>query len=96
MSRQLRSLLLLAFYIHLLQTCSAATVTTHDESWQPEYAIYATQEDITVNCEHRLSVVLNGTYPGPTLYLKEGQTTWIRVYNHLPDLNLTLVRVLVL
>ncbi|KAI0438279.1 L-ascorbate oxidase [Xylaria telfairii] len=90
MSRQLRSLLSLTFYICLLQTCSAATVTTHDELWQPEYAIYATQEYITVNCEHRLSVVLNGTYPGPTMYLKEGQTTWIRVYNHLPDLNLTL------
>ncbi|KAI0458898.1 L-ascorbate oxidase [Xylaria acuta] len=86
----LRLLLLSVFYIWLLQTCAGASVAIHDESWQPGYAIYATQEDITVNCEHRLSVVLNGTYPGPTLYLKEGQTTWIRVYNHLPDLNLTL------
>ncbi|KAI0205948.1 L-ascorbate oxidase [Astrocystis sublimbata] len=90
MAWPLRSLLLSVISLRLLQTCSAASVTVHDKSWQPEYAIHATLQDITVNCEHRNSVVLNGSYPGPTLYLKEGQTTWIRAYNDLPDRNLTL------
>ncbi|KAI3339254.1 L-ascorbate oxidase [Ustulina deusta] len=86
----LRLLLLVLFHIRLLRTCLAASVAVHDDQWQPEYAIYATWEDITVNCEHRRSVVFNGTYPGPALYLKEGQTTWVRAYNHLPDVNLTI------
>ncbi|GAP92660.1 putative L-ascorbate oxidase [Rosellinia necatrix] len=84
------SRLLLLWQLHLLRACLAASAAVHDESWQPTYAIYATEEDITVNCEHRLSVVLNGTYPGPPLYLKEGQTTWIRVYNQLQGLNFTI------
>ncbi|KAF2968172.1 laccase [Xylaria multiplex] len=90
MPRPLHLLLSLLFHAGLLRICLAASAAVHDSSWQPEYAIYATEEDITVNCEHRRSVVFNGTYPGPTLYLKEGQTTWIRAYNHLPDRNLTI------
>ncbi|KAI1350407.1 L-ascorbate oxidase [Xylaria sp. FL0043] len=86
----LRLLLLELFHFQLLRTCLAASLAVHDDLWQPEYAIYATWEDITVNCEHRRSVVLNGTFPAPTLYLKEGQTTWIRAYNNLPDVNLTI------
>ncbi|KAI1127009.1 L-ascorbate oxidase [Nemania abortiva] len=89
MPRPLRLLLLVLSPIRLLQTCLAASAAVHDDSWQPEYALYATEEDITVNCENRRSVVFNGTFPGPTLYMKEGQTTWVRVYNHLPATNLT-------
>ncbi|GAW13542.1 hypothetical protein ANO14919_029290 [Xylariales sp. No.14919] len=85
----LHILLSLLFHIRLWQTCLAASAAVHDGLWQPEYAIYATEEVITVNCERRSSVIFNGTYPGPTLYLKEGQTTWVRAYNHLPDRNLT-------
>ncbi len=33
-----------------------------------------------------------GTTPGPTVYLKENQTTWVRVHNDLPAENLTIVR----
>lgn len=87
----LQLLLLVLSSIKLLRTCLAASASVHDDLWQPDYAIYATWEDITVNCEHRRSVVFNGTYPGPILYLKEGQTTWVRAYNHLPDVNLTIV-----
>ncbi|KAI0402314.1 L-ascorbate oxidase [Xylaria palmicola] len=83
-------LLLLSLQVWRLQTCLAASAAVHDGLWQPEYAIYATEEEISVDCYARLSVVLNGTYPGPPLYLKEGQTTWIRVYNHLPDRNLSI------
>ncbi|KAI1319964.1 L-ascorbate oxidase [Xylariaceae sp. FL0255] len=73
----------------LLPTCRAASASVHDASWQPEYVLYATQETMSINCQQRQSVVFNGTTPGPPIYLKEGQTTWIRVYNQLPNLNLT-------
>jgi hypothetical protein len=33
-----------------------------------------------------------GTSPGPPIYLKENQTTWIRVYNDFASENLTMVR----
>ncbi|KAI1193777.1 L-ascorbate oxidase [Nemania serpens] len=89
MPRPSHLLLLLLSQIQLLRTALAASAAVHDGLWQPEYSLYATEEVITVNCEARRSVVLNGTYPGPTLYLKEGQTTWIRVYNQLHNLNLT-------
>ncbi|KAI1398656.1 putative multicopper oxidase [Hypoxylon fuscum] len=42
-----------------------------------------------MNCEQRESVIFNGTMPGPPLYLKEGETTWVRVYNDMSDLNFT-------
>ncbi|KAI1175254.1 L-ascorbate oxidase [Nemania sp. FL0916] len=90
MSWPLHLLLLLLSHTRLLQVCQAASASVHDELWQPQYTIYATQKDIIVNCEHRYSAVLNGTYPGPTLYLKEGETTWIRVHNQLQGLNLTI------
>lgn len=44
-----------------------------------------------MNCEQRESVIFNGTMPGPPLYLKEGETTWVRVYNDMSDLNFTVV-----
>ncbi|KAI0018889.1 L-ascorbate oxidase [Xylariomycetidae sp. FL0641] len=72
-----------------LQTCRATTVSVHDASWQPTYALVATSEVITINCVQRQSVVFNGTSPGPPLYLKEGETTWVRVYNNMADLNMT-------
>lgn len=76
----------------LLQTSTvASTVAIHDDSWQPEYILHATFETITMNCEERESVVFNGTTPGPPLFLKEGKTTWVRVYNDMSDLNFTVV-----
>ncbi|KAI1139100.1 putative multicopper oxidase [Hypoxylon sp. FL0543] len=80
----------LILQVGLLQTCVVATTaSTHDESWQPEYVLHATFENITMNCEQRESVIFNGTMPGPPLFLKEGKTTWVRVYNDMSDLNFT-------
>lgn len=70
---------------------AARQAVVHDETWRPEYVLVATAQNITTNCRSRHSVVFNGTSPGPALYLKEGQTTWVRVYNHLEDKNLTAV-----
>ncbi|KAI1822467.1 L-ascorbate oxidase [Xylaria intraflava] len=83
-------LLFLLLQIRLFHTCLAANVAVHDASWKPEYAVYATWKEITVNCQQRRSVVFNGTFPGPPLYFKENQTTWVRVYNQLGDQNLTI------
>ncbi|KAI1080351.1 putative multicopper oxidase [Whalleya microplaca] len=80
----------LILQVGLLQTSAVASVASvHDPSWQPEYLLRATKQVITMNCQQRSSVIFNGTTPGPPLYLKEGQTTWVRVYNDMPDINFT-------
>lgn len=82
----------LILQVGLLQTCAVATTASvHDDQWQPEYLLRATSEVVTMNCEQRESVIFNGTTPGPPLYLKEGKTTWVRVYNDMSDLNFTVV-----
>jgi len=63
----------------------------HDASWSPDTALLATAANVTIDCESRFSILLNGTTPGPLLYLEEGKTTWVRVYNQIPDHNLTVV-----
>ncbi|KXJ94838.1 L-ascorbate oxidase [Microdochium bolleyi] len=61
----------------------------HGGSWQPEYVLVATAQNITINCESRYSVTFNNTSPGPVLRLQEGKTTWVRVWNRIPDNNVT-------
>jgi L-ascorbate oxidase len=65
--------------------------TTHDKSWEPEYVLIATAQNITTNCQSRYSVVFNGTSPGPAIHMREGKTTWVRVYNQIDDQNVTVV-----
>ncbi|KAH7038265.1 L-ascorbate oxidase [Microdochium trichocladiopsis] len=61
----------------------------HGGDWRPEYVLVATAQNITINCESRYSVTFNQTSPGPMLRLQEGKTTWVRVWNRIPDNNLT-------
>lgn len=68
-----------------------ATLRRHDISFSPDHVIYATAGNVTIDCESRYSVLLNGTTPGPPIYLEEGKTSWIRVYNHISNDNLTVV-----
>lgn len=75
----------------LLASLPSNLVQAHDSNWEPDYVLEATATNITINCHSRYSVIVNGTSPGPTLYLKEGQTTWVRVWNRIPDQNFTLV-----
>ena len=70
---------------------SFAELKVHDSSWSPDYVLYGTAKNVSIACESRYSVLLNGTSPGPPLYLEEGKTTWIRVYNQIPNSNLTVV-----
>ena len=85
-----RAIALLLFAFHSL--AAASSYHKHDSSFQPDYVLVATAENITVDCQSRYSVVLNGTSPGPLLHLREGVITWVRVYNNMQDLNLTVVR----
>lgn len=73
-------------------TGTLAGYLVHDGSFVPDYVLEATLEQIQIDCTSRLSVIFNGTYPGPTLHLREGQTTWIRVYNRMAHNNVTVVR----
>lgn len=57
----------------------------------PDIMLRATAQNVTQACITRLSVLLNGTSPGPELRLRPGATSWIRVYNDIPDQNLTVV-----
>jgi L-ascorbate oxidase len=70
---------------------ASAALRRHDASFAPNYILYATAGNITIDCQSRYSVLLNGTSPGPPLYLKEGETSWVRVYNKIPYDNLTVV-----
>ncbi|CAK4004976.1 L-ascorbate oxidase [Lecanosticta acicola] len=53
----------------------------HDETFQPDFSLHVTYENITVGCQSRASVLVNGTLPGPELRLPAGKTSWVRVYN---------------
>lgn len=68
-------------------------LVTHDETFIPDHVLRVTKQNISVACESRYSVVINGTSPGPTLRLTPGTSAWIRVYNDMADSNLTMVRI---
>lgn len=65
--------------------------TTHDATFVPDFVLRATAQNVSQACINRVSVLLNGTAPGPELRLRPEVTTWIRVYNDIPDQNLTVV-----
>ncbi|CEL08619.1 hypothetical protein ASPCAL11767 [Aspergillus calidoustus] len=62
----------------------------HDHSFQPDYILRVTAENYTEACMDRYSVLVNGSLPGPELRLREGETSWIRVYNDMSDANTTI------
>lgn len=69
---------------------SAVGLAVHDDTFVPDHVIRITAENISQACDLRYSTVINGTSPGPAIYLKAGQPSWIRVYNDVPDANLTM------
>lgn len=72
---------------------SAGQLAVHDETFQPDFILRITEEDVPFACEGtRKSVLVNGTSPGPELRLKPNSTTWVRVYNDMDHLNTTIVR----
>lgn len=73
-----------------LASTSWAIPQVHDGSFVPDQVLRMTTEDISIACETRHSVVVNGTAPGPPVYLVEGKPQWIRVYNDIADQNVTM------
>jgi FtsP/CotA-like multicopper oxidase with cupredoxin domain len=63
----------------------------HDHPFRPDYILRVTAENYTEACMDRYSVLVNGSLPGPELRLREGETSWIRVYNDMSDANTTIV-----
>lgn len=74
-----------------LATVIVGSVFHHDDSFQPDYILRVTAQNYTEACITRYSVLVNGTSPGPELRLKEGQVSWIRVYNDMKNENTTIV-----
>ena len=69
----------------------AATTYVHDQTFVPDVILRGTAANVSQACINRLSVLLNGTSPGPEVRLRAGKTAWIRVYNDMDDYNLTVV-----
>ncbi|OKL61583.1 hypothetical protein UA08_03264 [Talaromyces atroroseus] len=80
----------LHFLLASLPLATALRQVMHDSSFQPDYVLRITGETISVACRTRASAVVNETAPGPTVYLRENQTTWVRVYNDLNKDNATI------
>ncbi|KIW19005.1 L-ascorbate oxidase [Exophiala spinifera] len=75
--------------LSLLSLVRATRLVKHDVNFVPDIVLRVTLATITLNCQERLSTLVNGTYPGPPIYLEPEQTTWIRVYND-ADVNTTM------
>ncbi|GKT51000.1 multicopper oxidase aurL2 [Colletotrichum spaethianum] len=63
---------------------------THGASFVPDHILRLTYENVSIACEKRPSVLVNGTLVGPTLRLEPGKRSWIRVYNDMKEYNATM------
>ncbi|KAL2867486.1 Cupredoxin [Aspergillus lucknowensis] len=73
-----------------LAAASQGHVYRHDHSFQPDHILRVTAGTFSEACSERYSVLVNGSLPGPELRLREGETSWIRVYNDMTDANTTI------
>ncbi|KAL5338357.1 Cupredoxin [Aspergillus crustosus] len=80
----------LALLLGLAAAATATKVVRHDHHFHPDHILRVTAKNYTEACDVRYSVLINGSSPGPELRLREGKTSWIRVYNDIPDLNTTI------
>lgn len=69
----------------------AGKAVVHDDSFVPDHILRVAVAEVSTGCEKRMSVVTNGTMPGPVIHLVPGVISWIRVYNDMEDHNLTMV-----
>jgi hypothetical protein len=72
-------------------TTSLGKLVAHNKNFYPDNILRVTAENVPVACESRLSVLVNGTSPGPAIHLSPREITWIRVYNDLEGFNVTIV-----
>lgn len=67
-------------------------VVTHDTTFIPDAVLVVTQANVSQSCYGpKQTFLINGTSPGPSITLVENVTYWIRVYNDMPNENLTMV-----
>ena len=59
-------------------------------AWQPDWILRVSNDTIAADCTARSSTIVNGTSPGPTIRVKEGDHIWIRVYNDMLHSNTTM------
>lgn len=90
----LRSLFFFFFFVFLALLPASVLgggLVVHDETFVPDHVLYVSAQNISQACNNRYSTVVNGTSPGPPIRLIPGRSAWIRVYNLVPDANLTMV-----
>ncbi|KZZ98272.1 L-ascorbate oxidase [Moelleriella libera RCEF 2490] len=63
---------------------------THDSSFSPDITLSVTRQNISVGGAFKVTTLVNGSLPGPTLRIPEDKTVWIRVYNDITDDNVTM------
>ncbi|EFQ35509.1 L-ascorbate oxidase [Colletotrichum graminicola] len=63
---------------------------THDSSFVPDHVLRLTYENVSVGCQTRQSVLVNGSLVGPALRLRPEERSWIRVYNDMEEFNTTM------
>lgn len=68
-----------------------STPVPHGADFQPDHVLRITYQNVSIGCQSRTSVLVNGTNPGPELRLAPGRTSWIRVYNDMTEQNATTV-----
>lgn len=68
-----------------------AALHTHDSSFEPDYVLRVTAQNVSIGGIERFSTLVNGSIPGPEIRLPENKVVWIRVYNDMSAQNLTMV-----
>lgn len=76
-----------AWPAHTKYTTKSGILCRHDETFTPDIILRVSYEEISIACTTRRSALINGTLPGPEVRIPPGKTTWIRVYNDIPDKN---------
>lgn len=82
----------LCLIVGVATAAQGGRLVRHDAAFQPNHILRVTAQDYSQACMQRHSVLVNGSFPGPALHLREGKVSWIRVYNDMMNLNVTMVR----
>ncbi|KAJ5820340.1 hypothetical protein N7474_005931 [Penicillium riverlandense] len=85
-----RGMLLTLCLVLRLATATQGLLVRHDNSFQPNHILRVSVKIYDQACMERYSVLVNGSSPGPELRLQEGKVSWIRVYNDMKDVNVTI------
>ncbi|XP_023766287.1 laccase-15 [Lactuca sativa] len=54
----------------------------HSEAWRRHYKFFVKEASYTRLCATKNILTVNGQFPGPTLYVHEGDTIYVKVHNN--------------